>query len=475
MIDGGTPSAAEPYSPQRRTAILFSGTGTAGVYHAGVLRALHEAGVKLDVVAGRGVGAISALFAAVDGGQRLWDEKGFWGDAAVGRFYGWRPAIRFVAAILLLSVAIVVLPIAAVAVGAVVFPIDFVLKLVGLASGDGLVGPYLSWADRLFAPTALPTWLPRLVVLVLGTGVLALAASAFVARDRRRLRRGGWWRLVRSPLTPEVMVAHTWTALWDLMRGATQLKSPDPLELARRYTELLSENIGQPGFRELLISVHDVDAHRDLLFALVSSRRRTALVRRQTNQEADARHAEVLDLAGASRDHLADAVAGALAIPVVTDFHRIHFAAESYWHGESHRIADRPAAVLRLIGELADLEVEQIILVSAAPESPGPHALTPPRLDGRARFGEYLQSSEAAMIRDVSHAALRGGPAIYLIGPAHNPVGPFDFTGGYDDRSDRARPLAELANDGYADAYHQFIEPVVGASGEAVGVVGDER
>ena len=105
MIDGGTPSAAEPYSPQRRTAILFSGTGTAGVYHAGVLRALHEAGVKLDVVAGRGVGAISALFAAVDGGQRLWDEKGFWGDAAVRRFYGWRPAIRFVAAILLASVA----------------------------------------------------------------------------------------------------------------------------------------------------------------------------------------------------------------------------------------------------------------------------------------------------------------------------------------------------------------------------------
>src|SRR5580765_8147632 len=122
MIERGTPSAAEPYSPQRRTAIVFSGTGTAGVYHAGVLRALHEAGVKLDVVAGRGIGAIAALFAAVDGGQRLWDEKGYWSDAAVRRFYGWQPSIRFVAAILLLSVAIVVLPVAAVVIGAVVFP-----------------------------------------------------------------------------------------------------------------------------------------------------------------------------------------------------------------------------------------------------------------------------------------------------------------------------------------------------------------
>jgi hypothetical protein len=472
MIERGTPSAAERYSPQRRTAVVFSGTGTAGVYHAGVLRALHEAGVKLDVVAGRGIGAIGALFAAVDGGQRLWDEKGYWSHAAVRRFYGWRASIRFVAAILLLSVAIVVLPLAAVAVGAIVFPIDFFLKIVGLATGQGLVGAYLGVADRLFAPTALPTWLPRLVLLVLGSGVLALGVSAFVGRDARRLRGSGWWRLLRPPLSPDAAVAHTWTALWDLMRGAAQLTSPAPRELVRRYAEMLSENIGQPGFRELLISVHDVDAHRDLLFALVAPGRRTSLVRRPTNEEADARHAEVLDLAGAARDHLADALAGSLAVPIVTDFHRIHFAAESYWRGESHRIADRPGAVLRLLGELADLDVEQIILVSAAPETPGPHALTPSRLDGRARLGEYLQSSEAAMIRDVSHAALAGGPSIFLIRPAHNPVGPFDFAGGYDDRSDRMRPLAELAHDGYADAYHQFIEPVLGASGEAVGVTG---
>ena len=43
---------AEHYSPQRRTALVLTGTGTAGAYHAGVLRALHEAGVKLDIVAG---------------------------------------------------------------------------------------------------------------------------------------------------------------------------------------------------------------------------------------------------------------------------------------------------------------------------------------------------------------------------------------------------------------------------------------
>ena len=97
----------EPYSPQRRTALVLTGTGTAGAYHAGVLRALHEAGVKLDIVAGRGVGVIGALFAAVDGGQRLWSEKGFWRAEGVERLYEWRLIPRAVVWALATSLAIV--------------------------------------------------------------------------------------------------------------------------------------------------------------------------------------------------------------------------------------------------------------------------------------------------------------------------------------------------------------------------------
>src|SRR5213083_2796428 len=101
-----SPSAlAEPYSPQRRTALVLTGTGTAGAYHAGVLRALHEAGVKLDIVAGRGIGA-------VDGAQRLWDDKGFWRSPAVASLYAWRLVPRLAAWALALALAIVVLPLA---------------------------------------------------------------------------------------------------------------------------------------------------------------------------------------------------------------------------------------------------------------------------------------------------------------------------------------------------------------------------
>ena len=60
-----TPDAPyRSYSTRLRTALVFTGSGTAGAYHAGVLRALHEAGVKIDIVAGRGIGARGARVSA---------------------------------------------------------------------------------------------------------------------------------------------------------------------------------------------------------------------------------------------------------------------------------------------------------------------------------------------------------------------------------------------------------------------------
>src|SRR5262249_29308120 len=170
-----------------------------------------------------------------------------------------------------------------------------------------------------------------------------------------------------------------------------------------------------------------------------------------------------------ARDHLTDGVAGALTVPLASGFHAIHFSPDGYWRGERHRLSDRPSALERVISELAELNVEQVVLVSAAPESPGPHTLASARLDGRGRLGEYLRSSEAAVVHDVVSEARERGPRIYTIRPEHNPIGPFDFAHAYDDRSARRTSLTELMSRGYEDAYHQFIEPVVGASGERVG------
>ena len=460
-----TDTTAFSYSPQRRTALVLTGTGADGAYHAGVLRALHEAGVKLDIIGARGVGIIGALFAAVDGGQQLWEEKGFWRGHATRALYPWGRVPTVIAWALAASVVIVAIPLIVAALGLIVFPIDFLLKMIGVGGAPGLLGSYLRVMTLAFAPDALPTWLPRLVLLVLGAAGAVALAQGWIAGGRHR-RGAFWWHAVPGPLSSREIVDRCWRVMWDLIRGATPLKAPSPSELGRRYTEMLAENIGQPGFRELVFVVHDVDAHRDLVFALVAESRRRQLIRRATIEAADARRAEVFDLTGIARDHLADAVAAALTLPLASDWHTVTFAPDGYWRGETHRICDRPAALIRLVDELIDLGAEQLIVVSAAPQAQGPHTLAAARLDGRGRLGDYLQSTEAAVVSDATNTT--GGVRIFTIRPAHNPIGPFDFAGGYDDRSHRRHGLTELVNGGYEDAYRQFIEPVVGASGEQV-------
>jgi len=56
--------------------------------------------------------------------------------------------------------------------------------------------------------------------------------------------------------------------------------------------------------------------------------------------------------------------------------------------------------------------------------------------------------------------------SVYTVQPTHNAIGPLDLSGAYDEASDRRQDLPELMERAYEDAYRQFIEPVIGASGE---------
>ena len=192
-----------------------------------MLRALHEAGVKLDVVAGRGIGVVGALFAAIDGAQRLWDEKGYWRAPELRSLYRWRVVARVIVWALAIAAAIVAIPLAVMVAGLVVFPLDFLLRMVGVGGATGLVGAYLRVAQAAFAPDALPTWLPRLVFLV-----LALAA-AHCRRERLGRSRPAkpWSRVVADgagAAAADGAVGRCWGVLWDLLRGAAQLKQPSP-------------------------------------------------------------------------------------------------------------------------------------------------------------------------------------------------------------------------------------------------------
>ena len=464
------PASRDTYSPHLRTAVVLIGTGTAGAYHAGVLRALQEAGVKIDVMAGRGIGVAGAMLAAIDGAAVLWEPDGIWRSRAPARFYRWRPALRVAAWLLAAAGGLLLAPVLVLATGLMVYPAGFLVQMVSVEAGQRLVAAHAHLMSAAFAPAALPTILPRLVTLTLALAGLTLAGAAVLplltpSGRRRRVRGASWGRLIGVPWTAASAVRGFERALWRLMRGVTALKRPSDAGLSRRYVELLTENLGQPGFRELVVTVHDIDARCDLVLAALAEPHRQGFLH-PPGAGLERRPGQAIDLAGTGRDHACDALAGALSLPVLTEPHAVTFAAESYWRGETHRVCDRPAATGHLLRECAAAGVEQVIVVSAAPARSAPHGLAPRRGDLRTRVSEHLMASEAASIRDAVEACRTGFHSLVLIQPAHHPVGPFDFTGCFDARSDRHYALAEAIDRGYEDAYRQFVDPVIGAGGD---------
>ena len=145
------------YIPHLRTALVLTGTGTAGAYHAGVIRALHEAGVKVDLVAGRGIGAVGAMFTAIDGGSGLWESGGVWRDTGVSRLYRWRRILCAALWMASAAVATLVLPMVALVGAASAYSVGYLFELMGLDVGTSIIAAYTRLVDTAFAPTALPT------------------------------------------------------------------------------------------------------------------------------------------------------------------------------------------------------------------------------------------------------------------------------------------------------------------------------
>jgi len=466
----------DSYSPERRTALLFTGTGADGTYHAGAMRALQEAGVKIDIVGGRGIGAVAAVLGAVDGSSQLWDSGGFWHSPHVAQLYRWRWPFTVLRWLGIALLAVLAVPAAVILLGLVVYPIALLLGMAGLDAGARFVESFLASLTAAFSPAALPTWIPRLAALLSVLALAALGAGAWLAwwgsRLYRRSSGNRMWALLGSPIDASVAIRQATDTVWRLLKGGAAIKTPQADDLSRRYAEMLAENLGQPGFRELLLVVHDLDAHRDLVFGLVRDPFRRALF--PPPGGVSARRAEAHDLSSGTQGFLADVLGAALSLPAVSDSRLVQFASDAYWRGETHRLTDRPACFGRLLEEAAAAGAEQVVIVAATPEPPGPHELRPPRLDGLGRIGEQIASAESAVLSDAIRHLHHRFQGVYLIRPSHNPIRPLDLTGAYDEKSDRVQSLDELMERGYEDAYRQFIEPVLGASGDRMTGIRDQ-
>ena len=229
---------AEPtYSPGLRTAVVLCGAGTAGVYQSGVLRALTEAGVKVDLLAAHGAGTMPALCAAIDGGARLWDPAGPWSSPALRQSYRWRAALRAAALGLAAAGVLILSPLLVLAFAAAVYAVGLLASLVNLPNVSmWLVDLYRQSLGVLFHPPILPTILPRGVVLaaLVVLGVLLTAALQMSRHDRtqRRWRGAFSWRLIGEPIQGKSRARHSWRPCGPSSAARRRSRSPRPRALA---------------------------------------------------------------------------------------------------------------------------------------------------------------------------------------------------------------------------------------------------
>ena len=455
------------YSPKRRTAVVFTGTGTTGAYHAGVLKALDESGVKIDLVVGSGTGAITAAFAAVSGGAGLYGQGGLWDGASWRAFYRLRPALRAALLLLGVSFAIFALPVLLGLLLGILFPLLLIADRVfpGAASRvlsvlwvapEALSGPYL-------AAQAVPVLaLAMLATLVLGTvywrrrSRLAEAFEAYLDAEPGldRLRRG----------------------LWEIARGAALSGAPaSEAELGRRYVALLAENLGELGFRELIVRVADLDRGRSLAFALL--------------REDDPHRAyeEMVDLRAPGQGALLfDALATGLLFPVAMPLRRVAFPKGAVHAGETHRLTDASLVPGCGIEEALAAGAEQVVVVTGTPEEVGPPTRRRgplARIDATLRALEQQAAAEIdatertnRMVSTLGHRGPGGRGAwedpatgqvarevdLWVIRPRRRTLGPTELDGASDPATEVLQTTDDLAERGFRDAYRQFIEPVVG-------------
>ena len=391
------------------------------------------------------------MFAAVDGGQRLWDREGLWKGPASRSAYRWRrrcgsPAGRWSSP-----------------------------RPAGRAarcSRRSACSPASSacccgWSrsparprrspprtgarsTRCLRPTALPTIMPRFVVFVparrLGARSPWASASARGARrrDAARQARCGACSARRSRRARARSLDRG--AVESRFAARPRSRRHPGQDLGRRYIELLAENLGQPGFRELLLVAHDMDARRDVRVRLARRRPPAALLRPRAGRTAAAQ-AEAFDLAG-RRARSRDGRARRRTWRCRSRPTRTCCGFPPKARGAARRtgcaIARGAGARARRSGGRRRRAGDPAV-GGAAAGAPA-RAQRRPRRFARPRRGTARRVRSRRPARRRCDAPPGRFTGLFVIRPAHNPLGPLDFAGVYDERSDRHFSLARAAS-----------------------------
>jgi len=471
------------YSPKRRTALVLAGTGTSGAYHAGALRALDESGIKVDLVVGSGVGTVGAAFSAAAGGEKLYGPDGFWDEASWDSFYRLKTSLRVALLLLAMSFGVFLLPLGLALLAGLFFPFYLVADLAAPQTTARVLAILGTVPTLARVPYLAALSVPIFVLSVLAVLALGLAWL----RQRRRLAES-----FESPLEATHARQRLARGLWQIARGsAISAKPPSASELGQRYVALLADNLGQPGFRELILRAADLETGDALPFVLLqdSARASFAAARARGPRSRLEGLADAVDLRAPGYDALFfEAVLTGLLPPVAAPLLRVSFPKGGLYSGETHRLSDATLAGGSGLSEALAAGAEQVIVVSAVPESPmsprrrrGPRAVADgalATLERQAVEGDLAAAERMnRMVETLGHRMDEGGRAwqdpatgrlyrefaLYVIRPTRRSLGPLELDGSRDPATEALETIDDLAEQGYRDAYRLFVEPVVGA------------
>ena len=129
-------------------------------------------------------------------------------------------------------------------------------------------------------------------------------------RTRRRWRGAFWWRLIGDADSRRTSrTRRSWRPSGPWCAGRRRSRSPTPPRSARRYVEILGENFGQPGFRELL----DCRARPGRAAGpgrRAAAGRRPRAGSRRAGAGPGLREAETVDFTGRGRELVVDFLSG---------------------------------------------------------------------------------------------------------------------------------------------------------------------
>ncbi len=455
----------------RRTAVVFAGSGASGAYHAGVLKALDEAGVRIDILVGSGVGVLAAAFGAAASGSVLYGEKGLWRELSASRIFRLRSGLRFLRLLGVVALSAFLVPALLALLLGLLLPaflaVDFARP--GFMSGLFQMVAALAPGLRLFFVFALaaPTFVAFLFVLFRGVSVL-----------RASRRRFG--ETLESAFDLSGIERNLARRLWEVARGpALNEPAPEAAEVGRQFSALVAENAGQPGFRGLVLRAANLDTGKPLILRLVGDDR---------GGPRRSRPEEGIDLKDAAASPLLyDVVATAFATTPLVGPRRVRLPKQGVFGGEIHRISEASVIGGSGLGEAIATGADAIVLVTATAEETAPLA---DRRGLKALAAAFLAVQElSAVERDlheterlnrivetVGHQRSTGerewqdpltgrtfrAVAVHTIRPRRSLLRPLDLDGAVDPSNEVETTLLDWMDEGYRDAHRCYLDSALG-------------